>query len=361
MADYTLKELKVDANDLLLDPRNPRIIEDPSKYICSKKADFSDQWIQEETLAAIQKSKYNVNKLKKSIMLSGFLNIDSIFVKRYGKYSYLVLEGNRRTAAIKDLLQETGLDKNVRESIQRIPVKVLEVKKGADEERIITSILAIRHLDGPLEWEPMQRAFVIFQTYSNILHSEYGESDFSYVSEILPTVSEATKMSKRNIWLSLAVVRIFQHLKQLDLGVTSSHYSIIEKTVSYPKLNTGYFGFDQKLMQFSDSGAEKFANLCLEDSRPINEPKLITKLHKYYNSGRSDIIHKLENRRISLEEADILLKETADTTNFLNTLKAIDKEINKLRPAQYQGSAEEKLLIEAIHQKISEKIRRIIQ
>ena len=128
MSDYKLTEITVNAEDLLLDPRNPRIIEDPSKYICSKNADYSDQWIQDETLDAIQKGKFNVNKLKKSIKSNGYLNIDSIFVKRYGKHSYLVLEGNRRTAAIKGLLHEKGLEQNVLQSIQKIPVKVLEIK-----------------------------------------------------------------------------------------------------------------------------------------------------------------------------------------------------------------------------------------
>lgn len=359
MDDYTLTEVTVDAKDLLLDPRNPRIIEDPSKYICSKEADYSDDWIQAETLTAIQKGKFNVNKLKQSIKTNGFLNIDSIFVKRYGKAAYLVLEGNRRTAAIKSLLEETELEDGVRKSIQKIPVKVLDIHDGADEDAIITSILSIRHLDGPLEWEPMQRAFVVFKTYTQILQNDFGKSKYTYIPDATEKVSTLTNIEKKEIWKNLSVVRIFQQLKEMDLGVTSSHYSIIDKVVSYQKLNADYFGYDRKTSQFSDDGAEKFASLCLDESRPINDPKKVRNLHTYYKADRTDLIDKLEARTITLEEADQLVKETEKTTHFLSTLRTIDREINKLRPTQYQGTAEEKLLLETIYQKISEKLMKL--
>lgn len=356
MEDYTLTEITVDAKDLLLDPRNPRIIEDPTKYICSRNADYAETWIQDETLAAIQQGKFNVNKLKKSIKTSGFLNIDSIFVKRYSSSSFLVLEGNRRTAAIKSLLSEPDLAPEIRNSILRIPVKVLDIQNGANEEEIITSLLSIRHLDGPLEWEPMQRAFVVFQTYNEVLKNDFGQKNFSYIPDATKKVNVLTNIEKVDIWRNLSVVRIFLQLKEMDLGVTSSHYSIIDKTISYQKLNIGYFGYDRKTLQFSDIGAEKFASLCLNETRLVNDPKKVRNLNNYFKSGRTDLIDKLESRTITLEEADQLLKDTAKTTNFISTLKAIDKEINKLRPTQFQGTAEEKLLLQAIHQKIEEKL-----
>ena len=356
MNDYTLTEVTVDAQDLLFDPRNPRIIEDPSKYICSSNADYSENWIQNDTLKALHQDKFNVNRLKRSIKTSGFLNIDSIFVKRYGASKYLVLEGNRRTAAIKSLLQEADLPEKTKRSIQEIPVKVLDVKNGAHEDEIITNLLSIRHLDGPLEWEPMQRAFVVYQTYIQTLEIHYNEDDFTYLGKAVAQVSEVTNIDKKNVYRNLCVVRVFQHLKELDLGVTSSHYSIIDKAVSYPKLSQGYFEFDTKKLQFSDSGAGKFANLCLEESRPINDPKKVRKLYQYFVADRPDLIEQLESRTISLDDADQLLEESKDSTRFITSLRAVNREIDKIRPTEFTGSAEEILLLKTIQDKINKKL-----
>src|SRR5690349_20529822 len=96
---------------LLVDPNNYRFI-DKSEYKYVPLEQVPDELIQERTLSFLRgKSNDNISDLIASFKTNGFLDIDQIQVKQVGD-KYLVLEGNRRIAALKYLfeLSKQGFD-----------------------------------------------------------------------------------------------------------------------------------------------------------------------------------------------------------------------------------------------------------
>ena len=348
MPEYNLKQLEVSAEDLMLDPRNPRLIPSPSQYLCGKDEDFSKRSIQEKVLQFLNQPKYKIKNLENSILKNGFLDIDSIFVKEYREGKYLVLEGNRRTAAITNLRLKSTTPKNTLSSLKRLPVKLIEFNKGADEDKVVAQLLSIRHLDGPLEWEPMQQAFTVFSHYTKYFSSMHGKSEFFYDTKIREELENDLGLAPKDIIKKIGIVRIYQQLKENEFNASSNNYSIIDRLISYPKLATGCFGYSFKTLSFSDEGIEKFAYLCIEPDRPINDPKKVRNLYNYFLNGRPDIVDLLSSHDISLQEAEEMYKTKGNSTRFVNTLKKAIRELDKLNPTDYTGTSEEVKLIKSI-------------
>lgn len=348
MSDYTLEQINTSPENLILDPRNPRIIPSPSNYLCGENEDFSKISVQQNVLQFLNQPKYKIKNLENSILKNGFLDIDSIFVKKYKSGKYLVLEGNRRTAAITNLRLKSTTPSEIQASIKTVPVKLIKFSKGADEDKVIAQLLSIRHLDGPLEWEPMQQAFTVFSHYNKYFIKIYGKEDFFYDTKIRAELEGDLGLAPKDIIKKLGIVRIFQQLKEYNYTASSNHYSIIDRLISYPKLATGCFGYDYKTLSLSEDGIDKFANLCIEADRPISDPKKVRNLYNYFTNGRSDIVYLLSEGSITLKEADEMYKIKGNATRFINTLQKALKELEKLNPTDYTGTGEEIKLIKKI-------------
>lgn len=348
MPDYSLHQIDVFPKDLILDPRNPRIISSPTDYLCCEGEDFSKESIQAKVLEFLNKPKYKIKNLENSILRNGFLDIDSIFVKKYQNGKYLVLEGNRRTAAITNLRLKSTTPKEILSKLKRIPVKLVDFEKGTDEEKVIAQLLSIRHLDGPLEWEPMQQAFSVLNHYMKYFSNIHKEKEFFYDTKIRAELESDLGLTPKDIINKISIAKIFQQLKEFKFNVSSNHYSIIERVIMYPKLSTGYFGYNWKVLTFDNEGVQNFAYLCIEKSRVIKEPKKVRNLYNYYINGRADLINQLLRNDLNLEEAEGIFKSKGNNTRFINSLTKAKKELKKIRLSDFNGSSDECKLIKEL-------------
>lgn len=102
------KDIPLDC--LLLDPNNYRL-QEVSGYVSVASERFQLEQVQKTTLLRLQDE--GLRELQKSIVANGFLPIERIVVSPYPEADgkYLVIEGNRRVAALRGLWPATRLPK----------------------------------------------------------------------------------------------------------------------------------------------------------------------------------------------------------------------------------------------------------
>lgn len=160
-----LRATELAPEDLLLDPNNLRFQDSPS-FLRATEDRFHEEGVQRRAYERLR-SDETLNDLKRSLVRNGYIPVERIVVRPYehqdGKF--LVIEGNRRTAAVKWILEDhaagVDVDDDVLASLQELPVLVAE-EEGVDET-FRASLMGIRHVSGIKQWGGYQRASLIVQ------------------------------------------------------------------------------------------------------------------------------------------------------------------------------------------------------
>lgn len=270
-----LEKKTVSLEKLMLDPNNPRFSKDPEREVPEER--IGEENIQQTTLERMKENAYEIEDLKNSIRKAGFVNVDNMFVKKIpDSEKYVVVEGNRRLTAIKELEKEheegQTVDEDVRESYQEIEVVDLSNK----EEDKIDFILGLRHHGSIQEWEPLPSAFNLFSTYMELYSEKKGVEEipenFNYNVDVARKVAETYSVDLSDVRPQLWNYRVYHQLKQIvsDVSELKDKYSHIEETVSSTTVRQR-FGFDKETCSFSGEGAEKFIELVIgeEGEEPV--------------------------------------------------------------------------------------------
>lgn len=372
--DYKLREVLVEPSELLLDPSNPRLQKGAGLSRHYSDDEIAAPEMQERLFNAICSREHEVKELSESIRHHGYVNIDSIFVHRLpANGKYLVIEGNRRTSAIKLLLKKPAvLRPEVRASLARIPVKELLTQGGRPPEHTTDFILSIRHIYGVKEWQPMQKAHSIHSAYIRMLKAR-GRSAFLYDSSTAAELAVTMNLQLMQVKKALLVYRIYHQLQELGYDVRSDHYSLIEMAVSQKLLADGFFELDRRTFVLSKPGAERFVRLCAQDGCAVTNPGAFRVFANIYRNGTdrdaeqvlscsetvdsvwSRVSSRMERRTAvtTLEKARELLEsiELDGIRGTKNELKEIERIRNllehKLAPAHDARSHEDELQSES--------------
>lgn len=151
----TLEPATLKLDGLLLDPNNPRFsLKRPEEVAWERYRDEDIQiqcrdWLGEWGLA----------DLVESIKANGYVDIDRIVVWPWNDKKYVVLEGNRRVAACKSILEQARLnpDSVPKEIIEAVSELSVLVYKG-DDTSISWQIQSLRHLGAPKDWPAYAKA-----------------------------------------------------------------------------------------------------------------------------------------------------------------------------------------------------------
>src|ERR1700676_5279560 len=106
----------ISLNDILLDPNNPRFAALGQPIDAVPEPRFAEKRVQDQAYDRMKTPRFDVPELRDAIKNLGFLPMDRIVVRRWHgpenqqPQKYVVIEGNRRLAALKWLLElnETG-------------------------------------------------------------------------------------------------------------------------------------------------------------------------------------------------------------------------------------------------------------
>jgi hypothetical protein len=346
---YRLEQKAVSPDDLILHPRNPRLTASESDYFCDRDEDYSQAWIQNNIKEELQsKTTHGLSGLIKSIKVNGFLDINSIVVKNYNG-SYLVLEGNRRTVAIKSITQEGSAEKHVMDSIRQIPVKVLYLKNGVDEDEIVNRIIG--SIQGQVQpFGPMESAFFTYSTYINQLRGQTtSDSDIGNNQNAVNATAHFLSSDNKEIRAQLRICVLFKKLRsQYEEGISSDKYSMLKSIVEKPTLARDYFEYTHTDGTITKLGMDRLYKICLCKDRPISDPKKVRLLHEANKHNRIDVLDGLYEHSLSFNEAKITIDETATDNKFTNGLTKIAGDLDKLNFNDYEATSEQDRLIDDI-------------
>ena len=105
-------------------------------------------------------------ELVPSLVANGFIPYEPLIVRKVGS-RYVVLEGNRRLAAVKHILaKKTLYPSEIVRDLKKIPTLIFK-DEGGDQERRIRTYLGVRHLFGFREWPPESKAHFLDQNIKN--------------------------------------------------------------------------------------------------------------------------------------------------------------------------------------------------
>ena len=97
-----MKPQTVRLEQVYLDPNNPRLEALKGEPIPDER--LAESGIQQACLERLK--KFDIKALAESIRTSGFCTLDRVVLRRLDEDKYIVVEGNRRVAALKVLQEE---------------------------------------------------------------------------------------------------------------------------------------------------------------------------------------------------------------------------------------------------------------
>lgn len=213
----------VPLTSMLLDPNNFRFSA-PGETPVVAESRFGEDKVQALALERIKGD--GVGEVKLSITENGFVPVERIVVRALENEAeqFVVIEGNRRTAALKLLAQDYAggidLEPRVLEVFEAVPVLVAS---DANEDDLL-AIMGIRHVGGPKEWGGYQSALLV----SKML-SKPDLTSRQVASKLGLTVNEVNRRH-----------RAFSALKQMmddeEYGdfVSPEMYPIFHETIGQP-------------------------------------------------------------------------------------------------------------------------------
>ena len=155
-----------------------------------------DNRTQDEIRQALFAEPYRASELVDSLLANGFIDYEPLVVKRRGK-RFIVVEGNRRLAAIKEIRANLDNYTGRKSDLERIPVLIFPEKPDEQQQNEMRVYLGVRHLLGFREWPPLSKA-------------QYLERE-SKAAGSLDKVIEATQLSKTKARRFLVPYRLLQN------------------------------------------------------------------------------------------------------------------------------------------------------
>lgn len=312
----------------MFDPDNPRLGGGPR----SKNQDALQEILLGEPHFAIQ--------LVESFVANGFIEYEPLVV-RQTRTNYVVIEGNRRLAAVKHILSHPQAYRSDRvEALKNVPVLIFRQSTAGSDAKEILTYLGIRHLLGYREWPAESKALFLDQNIRTKADLKRLKSEFAITSSDIRRYLIPYRVRKA----AASLIQEFETIEDESfwtLGEALQRSGIKE----YIKLDVDpatlkVRGFDktkfQYLLEFlygtrreAKHGTRRAAGM-----RRITETRQLTRLGRVLANKRAS--EKLENGS-TLEEAEFYVETPAETINgLIYELRVSLQRIITLKPSDAQ-------------------------
>jgi hypothetical protein len=211
---------RVPIDRLLLDVENPRLAEIGITGAASQFDLVRALW-----------NEMAVEEVAMSIAFSGYFDYEPLFVEAAPKGMYVVIEGNRRLAAVKLLLDPElrkrikatklpSISKKIADSLLDLPVIVTTRKES-------WRYLGFKHVNGPATWGSYSKA-----QYIAMVHNEYDIPLEEIALQIGDYNSTVLRMYRGLMIVEQAEgARVF---KRSDIAKNKFHFNYIYTGMDYP-------------------------------------------------------------------------------------------------------------------------------
>lgn len=260
--NFTASQTKrVPLKNLYLDPNNYRFI-DAEEYRPVTEEKLFDEDIQRRTMALILGRNYeNVRDLLDSFKKNGWLPVDQIQVRQMAKGRYLVVEGNRRVAALKHLdrkFQEQSIDlgRLAPSLFDGVPVVLYP---EADEAHHLV-LMGLKHISGNKKWPAINQA--------RLLRSLYQDHEMSS-----DDICKAVGVSKREFNLSLRTLALCETYQASDYGdqFRSDKYNLFREILKSPALRDWLNWNEQKTRADNQANLQRLFSWISREDEPLGE------------------------------------------------------------------------------------------
>ena len=330
--NYQPTNLKLE--QLLLDPNNYRFL-DMKEYVRVDPKRFHEKSVQDKAQRLVELDGYDeLRALKESIQANGYVPIEALVVQPYSYKDdlYVVIEGNRRVAAMRWLIrdQQAGapVSQELLDSFSQLPAIILD-PDFADFENLRHVLLGLRHVSGIKEWGGYQRARLVVEVVD-----EQGLA----ISDAARAIGMTTHEAKRR-YRAFKALDQMQRDEEFGLQAKPEMYRLFHEAVAQPKVRE-WLGWEEDRFEFThEDNKREFYKLLIpytpgdeEEVPRAREPKIRT-----YKDVRSlkEILGDVEAEESLLDPeqslADALaVTRAAAASNWLPRLKAALRALDQI-------------------------------
>jgi ParB-like nuclease domain len=305
-----LNKIPVNYDRLVLDPNNPR-------FITRKEDQIAEEHFLEQDLAAITRGKlfpddkdyYKIKELANSIKQNGWRPVDYIFVRKlkgHEKY-YVVLEGNRRVTAIREIMRDPEITPQLKRSLQTIEVmEVLDSGSPEELHKKITYLLGVRHHGSLKKWTPFAQAHNIFIRYLEV--AGQTPATFQWNPDFGQKVAATLSIQLDDVQNRLKVYRVMSQLGSSPIvkgHMEDRYYSICaEPLLSRSKRLGKYLNPHPSTFFLDDTGVSRMINLChFEVPERAGAPLSNPQEWRYLDKLLAD--EDTEKREVNLKKVEV--------------------------------------------------------
>jgi hypothetical protein len=244
----TLQPENVNMENIIVDPNNPRFFDLDDWGTPVPQEMFASEIIQDEALRKLRGRQLGrVEDLKNSIRVNGYIPAEQIIVKPYvfAEGKYVVVEGNRRVAAIKMILTEEPLtteEGQLQEALGSLLVLVYTPTGDSNvDKRNEITLQGIRHVAGPKEWGAYQKANLVVQ-----LHDELGQS----FDNIDKSVGLGPRVTAR-YYRAYKALQQMQQDEEFGRLAGPHRFTLFEEAIRRPSIRT-WLGWNDNSNRFTN-------------------------------------------------------------------------------------------------------------
>jgi ParB-like chromosome segregation protein Spo0J len=364
MYEGELTEVTLPIDQIFLDPNNPRFWNESEERVPPEMV--SDDDIQARTASRIR--DYNLEPLYHSILRNGFLPIDRIVVRNLpveqAESSYVVVEGNRRLAALK-LLRRKIVNKTVdaeqidADELQAIVDNTNELNVllyEGDEEDVAWTLQGVRHISGVEDWPPAQKGRLVAKRIDEqgMLYSAAGQK---------------FGLSAREVGRLYRGYKALQQMKDDDEygdKAENTHFTILQEAWKNRSVRDWLEWDSDNNAGFQDrSNLRQFYSWILPDpdneyqKRRLKNDTDVRTLAKLLEGDTSDLLGKVDRHELTIEEAkakfDVRQITEEDWRGPIND--ALGQLKNIPAPALAEGSEELGAKLQEVKQLVTKYLR----
>lgn len=357
----TKKSLNI--KNLFLDPNNYRFADEADYKRIDEKNLLADR-VQKCTRAFIEGSKRtNIRDLIDSFKANGFLKVDVIQLCNLGDNNYLVIEGNRRVAALKCLQDDYESGKDIGKLdpsiFKSVPAEIIPRQDNSKEQLVI---MGLKHISGNKKWAAINQAQLIF----DYLKDSWDDKEkYAIMEDELCRSLGITKQRLRSTQRTIHLINLY---KKSDYGdqFKTDMYSIFEEIIKKNQIKewlewdeatytpANKFKMDRLFSWISiDDKIDEETDEPIEREPIINKASEIRALADFItNKDALDVMEKTEsvttaheksgaNERTNIEKSIdiiqknvIILKRYSDVLDDedIKNINVIEKDISFISP-----------------------------
>ncbi len=326
--------------NLLLDPNNPRFADISNDALNIDRSRFSEPAIQADAYQKMNNPKFDTHSLADSIATVGFVPVDNIVVSRVTETQYYVIEGNRRTTAIKFLLKQHEIGQTTLSEQEIGKLRILDVLLVDEQENQLENtgkiIQGIRNVSGIREWEAFQKA----QFINDMI--EKGKQPGEISRTIGMTVKEINRYYK-----TYSVMLQFKTDEEYAGKWKPSFFSYFDELLKKPALRS-YLQFNDESFMFENiESLKQFYDWIVPDEDgqvTITDARQVRRLSELV--GDQVAISYLDDRNFDKAVNYINHK------NFNQDKVSVTESINKIKEAI---SALKNMVAEGLEKELSDE------